>query len=429
MNMLCPIKQVSLHSPQAIAIQTEALALSYQELDYHVSSLTSFLRTQKVGEGSRVAFVAITSVDTIALFFALFRLKAVACPLSYRLPPKKLGEQIARLNPQLVIEPDKIPLSLELSREEAHIDSSALATLLFTSGSSGIEKIAGHSLENHLSNARAVIARLNLEKSDIWHLALPLFHVGGLATLFRCFLTGCSVSLTPQDATILSLVPTQLYRLCKEKSTPPLKGAILGGAPLSETLWKTAKEQGFKLFTTYGMTEMSSQITLDLAPEATSFGLTSGELLPERLLKINEDKKIWVKGAPLFLGYWNEGRLSLPLKEDGWFATGDLGRWTEKQKLCILGRKDNMFISGGENILPEEIERVLLSLPEILEARVLPQSDPEFGARPVAYIATESGTFSEESLRERMRELLPGIKLPVRILPLSSSESLPKSWH
>jgi O-succinylbenzoic acid--CoA ligase len=375
-----------------------------------------------VGAGSRVAFVAKSTIDTIALFFALFRLKAVACPISFRLPEIKLREQILRLAPHLTIEPDKIPLTLELPGKEADIDSSVLATLLFTSGSTGPEKIAGHSLENHFANARAVIARLNLEKSDIWHLALPLFHVGGIATLMRCFLTGSCVSLTSHCATILSLVPTQLYRLCKERSTPPLKGAILGGAPLSVALWKTASEHGFKIFTTYGMTEMSSQITLDLAPEATSFGLTSGELLRDRMLKITEEGEIWVKGAPLFLGYYNEGRLSLPLKEEGWFATGDLGEWTEKGKLCILGRMDNMFISGGENILPEEIERALLSLPEMLEAHVLPMPDPEFGARPIAYISTESGTFSEEAIRERLRASLPGIKLPVRILPLSSCE-------
>jgi O-succinylbenzoic acid--CoA ligase len=107
--------------------------------------------------------------------------------------------------------------------------------------------------------------------------------------------------------------------------------------------------------------------------------------------------------------------LALPLDTDGWFHTGDLGAWDENGYLRVLGRQDNLFVSGGENIQPEEIEEVLSALPGVEVAVVVPVDDPEFGQRPVAFIKTEGDEPGD--LTPKLREFLPGFKVPTTFHP------------
>lgn len=131
--------------------------------------------------------------------------------------------------------------------------------------------------------------------------------------------------------------------------------------------------------------------------------------------KIVADGEILVKGAPLFQGYWKkENIVEKALDKEGWFATKDLGANSQTSYVYILGRKDNLFISGGENIYPEEIERAILSLPYITEAYVIPVQDPEFGNRPVAFIPQEA-PYTLDTLKDHLRPLLPGYKLPTKL--------------
>jgi O-succinylbenzoic acid--CoA ligase len=107
--------------------------------------------------------------------------------------------------------------------------------------------------------------------------------------------------------------------------------------------------------------------------------------------------------------------------DEGWFATRDLGEWTQNGSLRILGRKDRLFISGGENIQPEEIERALCTLPGILFARVDPIPDPEFGQRPIATIHDTTQKYTLETVRHHLQPLLPSFKLPVRLFSSTRS--------
>jgi o-succinylbenzoate---CoA ligase len=197
----------------------------------------------------------------------------------------------------------------------------------------------------------------------------------------------------------LSWVPTQLLRHLQNPSPAPrLKQILLGGGPIPPHLLLPT------VAPTYGMTEMSSQIA------------TFGKPLPGTELKLFGDGEIGVRGPTLFQGYWNrQTGLSLPLTPDGWFMTKDIGRW-EKDRLVIVGRKDNLFISGGENIQPEEIELELLALPHIEQAVVVPISDPEFGERPVAFVTTAH--LQTGAILSHLKAKLPSYKLPLRIFPL-----------
>ena len=125
-----------------------------------------------------------------------------------------------------------------------------------------------------------------------------------------------------------------------------------------------------------------------------------------------------VKGKTLGMGYYRN-RTVFPFSDQDWFATKDLARWHDEE-LFILGRKDNMFISGGENIQPEEIEKALLAHPQVLQAFVLPVDDAEYGQRPVAIVATASelGDSLSDELASFMKQQVMGLCRPVKYLPL-----------
>jgi o-succinylbenzoate---CoA ligase len=406
----CPIALQARLNPSAVALETDEREWSYAQLDGAVHQLLLHLKTIGIGKGSRVAFLARNEPMTIFLFFALFRSLAIACPLSFRAPQEQIPNLLQRLEATHFLSCETLPYSSEKASSDAFVQEEALATFMFTSGSSAIPKIACHTLGNHLYNALGAIPFLSLELCSRYLLSLPLFHVGGLAILFRTFLSAATLILSKKPLSRLklshlSLVPTQLYRLQNEISENT--HLLIGGAPLSSAIHNQALERGLHLTTSYGMTEMSSLIHAD------------STLLPFRELCL-QDNEIHVRGKTLFSGYLNEGQLLL---KEGWFATRDLGSFRADGSLHITGRKDRLFICGGENIQPEEIERALCTLPGILFARVIPIPDPEFGHRPIAYIHDASKQYTLENLREHLAPLLPSFKHPIQLLPYSENSA------
>jgi O-succinylbenzoic acid--CoA ligase len=133
--------------------------------------------------------------------------------------------------------------------------------------------------------------------------------------------------------------------------------------------------------------------------------------LPEREVSISQGGEILVRGATLFAGYVEDGTPDRPVDSDGWFHTGDLGELDENGFLRVLGRKDNMFVSGGENIQPEEIEEALSALSGVEAAVVVPVDDPEFGQRPVAFVRMEGEKTVD--LAPGLEKILPRFKIPV----------------
>ena len=416
-HIYCPIFEKANKTPHHPALITDERTWSYFELDGEVNALCCYLKELGIKRGERVAFIAKTHPSTVFLLFALFRLGATACPLSFRIPKEQLSAHFLNLSVSHILEPELLPRGGEWGA--CRFDSVALeepATFLLTSGSSGTPKAASHTFANHYYSAVGAVHSLKLDPSSRWLLSLPLFHVSGIGILMRCFYIGASVVIS--DARVsgaidkfaishLSQVPTQLYRLLKEPDltfTRHLKCLLLGGAPISPDLITQALNKKIPLFSTYGMTEMSSMITL------------AGKALPHRELKIASDGEIWVRGKTLFEGYWDAAAQTV-LKQTDWFPTKDLGRFTKEGHLEVIGRKDRQFISGGENIQPEEIEKALCAVPGILQASVLAVNDMEFGKRPVAFIQDETGSHTLESIREALQSAIPSFKHPIAVLP------------
>ena len=313
------------------------------------------------------------------------------------------------------------------------VDLGAPALVVFTSGSTGTPKAVALSLENFLWSAEGANQVMPLEPRDRWLLALPLHHVGGLAIVFRTLLAGAALvipanrhdlarTIATQGITHLSLVPMQLHRLLQtavgRSALQQLKLILLGGAGIPEPLLQQAGELGLAVFASYGCTELASQVATGPLRKRGDRWETTAAVLPNRELHIDESSVIHVRGKSRFLGYLTNSGLQQPFDAEGWFATGDLGRW-DGERLEVFGRKDAMFITGGENVHPERIERELLAFPGVEQAVVVPVEDAEFGARPVAFARMAEGVCfpDEQSFRSFLQAQLVGFEVPDLFLP------------
>jgi O-succinylbenzoic acid--CoA ligase len=196
-----------------------------------------------------------------------------------------------------------------------------------------------------------------------------------------------------------------------------LSAVLLGGAPLPAALINRALARDIPLFTTYGLTEMGSQVTCRRA-QLTDDELvaSAGTTLPHRELSISDAGEILVRGKTLFAGYIVANTIEPHRDDDGWFHTRDLGRLTTAGELLVVGRTDAQFISGGENIHPEIIEAALASLPYIEAACVVSVADEEFGQRPYAFVVTANGDVNTEEILVALRQALPSFALPKYIV-------------
>ncbi len=460
-KIVLPLAEAARKFPKVIAVVSDEESISYQELDQRVRNIQPYLESKNVKSKNRVASLGNNTVEQIIFLWALWRIGAVACLLNARWPKQAIGKQIKKLhcshfikeksleaevrnveiipppspNPSLsarqagqqgrgIFLDDRYSLSLAGRTGEGgeKIALNQLATILLTSGSSADPKAVVHTFGNHYFNAKGSQQNIPLQPGDRWLLSLPLYHVSGLSILFRTVLAGAGIVVAQakedwgkiirkQAVTHVSLVPTQLFRLLQEKKNIAilrnLKTILLGGGPIPEGLIKQARRYHLPVRMTYGLTEMGSQV-------ATSKEfLGKAKVLKYRRVRISPQQEILVKGETLFKGYYERGKMILSLKRGGWFATGDLGTLDKQGSLTVKGRKDNMFISGGENIYPEEIEKYLLEIKGMEEAVVAPMADAEFGQRPAAFIKVTAGKgISQSALRLFLQSRLPSYKIP-----------------
>ncbi len=311
------------------------------------------------------------------------------------------------------------------------------ATLLCTSGSSGPPKIAVHALRQHIASARGAIMELGLAAGDGWLLSLPIHHVGGLAIIFRAIL-GDAMLFVPEPKetlgaavaglapTHVSLVDTQLSRLLRDETAAialaRCRRVLIGGGPLSSSLRRHALDRGLPLVVSYGSTESTALMAASAEPEVVSRPNSAGRVLPGRELRVSADGVLRIGGPNLFLGYLEDGRLRDPRDPDGLFETGDLGQLDQEGVLYVVGRSDRMFVSGGENVHPGEIESLLEEAEGVVGAIVVPVRNEEFGQRPVAFIACDTPPPRRRDLQARLRRHLPGFKVP------DAFYHLPERW-
>ncbi len=468
MHIDCPLRQAAMTSPNSAALRFGSGFINYGELDNTVEVLAANLLRSGIAAGTRVGILADNSPDYVQLLMALLRIGAVAVPLNPRLTLSDWHNRLQDAALDLVICGEGLQEQLgtalpsmsisELSAERPpakseppsplSLNSDQIATIVFTSGSGGAAKGVKLTLGNHISNAVGSNDNIPLSSGDTWLLSLPLHHVGGLGILFRCLLARAAMYVVNRfepaqvidlvdrgEITHLSLVPTMLLDLLRargDRSFPAsLKAILLSGAPTPPVLLEQILRLKLPVVTSYGLSEAASQVTATRIGDTPAHLASNGRPLRYREVRIVAEDgsdcaagtigEVLLRGEAMSRGYLNEP----PRNPAAWFTTGDLGSLSEDGYLTVTGRKDRMFISGGENIYPEEIERCAQLLPAVREAVCIAVPHERWGMRPALVVETAAGSASDlDALRQHLVHHLPRFKLPHKIIFV---EKLPRT--
>jgi o-succinylbenzoate---CoA ligase len=341
-----------------------------------------------------------------------------------------------------------------------------LAAVVATSGTSGAPKVVELGADAVRWSALATSAALEAGPGDRWLCCLPLHGVAGLAVVARAWHTGAPVEVHERfdpaavraaagRATLVSLVPAMLGRLLAAgDEAARFRQVLLGGGPIPAALAAGAADRGVAVVRTYGLTETFGGMVHDGHPlpgtevqvrKVWTTGATDPAAgLPSRARgpatgegeisirgPITGEGEISIRGPMLFRRYRGDPDRTAAVLRDGWLSTGDLGRLGPDGRLTVLGRADDLVISGGVNVHPDEVEAVLAAHPGVAEAAVAGRPDPEWGQRVTAFVVPRDPasppTLAE--LRAFARERLTAAKAPrelvlVPALPRSPSGKL-----
>ena len=304
--------------------------------------------------------------------------------------------------------------------------------IIATSGSEGLPRAVLLGDAQLDAAAAAANVCLGLRAGDLWLNCLPLYHIGGQSILWRCARAGATVvlhegfaaemvarDLNRLPVTHISLVPAMLARLLDLGIAPPatLRGVLIGGAALSAALHQRASAAGWRLHVSYGMSETAAQVAT-FRPDDSPWreGLV-GRAMPGHEIRIGDDGRIRIRGPQVMTGYLDGSGLD----PDGWLTTGDLGKLDAEGQLTVLGRADDMLISGGRNIHPQEIESCLAGCPGVIDIAVTGLPDPVWGDLVVALVV---GSIDHDALLAHARRHLPSAAVPRRVQIL---ERLPRN--
>jgi o-succinylbenzoate---CoA ligase len=393
--------------------------LTFSGLFKRVATFSSYIKNT-YSEDWFLGIKLSNPLDTVVAIFALWNTGKCPVMLSHSFPEKHIQLLRSQVPFNHVI--SALPSTKEHNSSGfSPISMSQDGLIVFTSGNTGIPKGVLLGIDNILASSRGLNEALSLNEKDVWPVSLPLHHVAGLMVTIRCLLAGArSGFLNTRDIqqlanssfTCISMVPTQLIRIINLKDELIIsklracKAILLGGAPIPKWLVDECCDLNLPVFSSYGLTEMSSTVTIGRLTKS------SGKCLPKRRIAINNQGRICVGGETLFKGHFVSGQLQSPVLKNGLFSTEDLGHIDEEQNLNVTGRADLSFVSGGENINPTEIERAIISITGICEAHVVPVNDNELGKIPVAFLRGTDGSKCTETIIEKLKRELPSYKIP-----------------
>lgn len=407
--------------PQDVALISEGERLTFAELERQAAATARRLAGLGVERGDRVAVVLQPQRDYVAILHGLMKLGAVAVPLDPALAKGEREARVAGSDARLVIDDAaQVAAAAVADRPlDDHLDLESIHCVIHTSGSGGQAKPVELSYANHFWSAIGGGSRIGTMPGDRWLCCLGLHHIAGLAIVLRCSIFGMGMVLTRFDpaairtlvateqVTLASLVGTTLARLLDAGAElDRLRCALLGGGPVASGVIEQALAAGVPIAPTYGLTEAASQVTtLPPGDVRAKPGSAGTPILGVELR--TEQGSIMVKGPSVARG---------EVDADGWLRTGDLGRIDEDGHLYVLGRADDVIVTGGENVSPEEVEQVLAAHPAVADAGVTGVEDPEWQQAVAASVVLREGeNVSASELRAFCRERLAGFKVPKQI--------------
>jgi fatty-acyl-CoA synthase len=474
-------------TPDKIALRFEGRSLTYARFAARIVAAARALKSQLgVGRGDRVAILAANHPDYLVLLYACARLGAILVPLNWRLA---VPEQIFILSDAsvkaLVVEeifaeiiaplagalPEAHVVGLDFARENVpsldlliaeaggdgrnpHTDFSAPLLIVYTSGTTGRPKGAVLRQEALLWNAVMSQHMHDLAARDHVLTVLPLFHVGGLniqttpalqigatVSLHARFAPGATLDAIAADRpSLIVLVPTTIHALIEhpgwaETDISSLRAVTTGSTQVPQPLIDAITARGVPVLQVYGSTETSpiavyTRLGGDLArPGSTGLpGLACEARVVDnagREVPHGERGEVVVRGPNVLFEYWGNAAATTEALREGWFHTGDVGTRDADGYFYIHDRKNNVIISGAENIYPAEIERVLAHHPAVAEVAVIGRPDPRWQEVPVAYVVPRAGVAADaEALKQHVAAHLARFKVPREIIFV---DSLPKN--
>jgi len=476
------LKRWAEYAPSSIAIQSgeDGTAVSYLDLYRQSQRLAAVLRRHfGIHAGDRVACLAQNELEYISLFFAVQRLGAILVPINFRFTVSEVEHIVRDSGAKLLVAQKAFaPTAMALQHvtrlwnfdgEESlceavrGADFEAVpfagafedpAMILYTSGTTGFPKGALISNRMMFWNSINTGLRLNLTQNDVVLSFLPLFHTGGwnvLTTpclhrgarvvLLRKFDADLILDLTERErVTVLFGVPTMMDFMARSprfraSDLKSVRYAIVGGEPMPLELIDTWEKRGIPIRQGYGLTEFGPNVFSlnqeDSRRKMGSIGFPNFYIdarvvdLEGRDVPAGEVGELVLRGPVAMSGYWQNQKATDEVMREGWLHTGDLVRRDEEGYFFVVGRKKEMFISGGENVYPAEVEKVLRQVESVREVAVIGVPHEKWGECGRAFISVEAGReVAVESLREHCLKHLAKFKVPQQFVIMAD---LPKT--
>ncbi len=456
-------------NPSKASILYKDDILDYSSLFEKIQAAEIYLHRTGVERNDKIGILADHSAEFVITIFALWKLNAVPVPLNKKLLNREIENQVEFAGCKFLIYDPAFNISykkiksvkIEIGKFKnifpkktedylLEVDLEQTALVLFTSGSTGNSKAVIISFNNLIRSAEIGNQVFQHRDDDIWLAALPFFHVGGFSIIVRTFLYGAILaipedinrdglkrSLEKFDPSLSAFVTTQLKRLLDEniKPNPRLRHILLGGGFIDSELVRSAYHKGWNVSKSFGATETSSFVTaltkndFELKSESAGKALTPNKILivdeNRNILPENISGEVVIESDAVARGYLNNSEKTEEKFSNNKFFTGDYGYMDKDGYLYIEARRNDLIVSGGENISPYEVEKILLEHPDILDAAVFGLEDKEWGhSLAAALIIKGHKQLALSDLRTFLKDKLPSYKHPKKIFIL---ERFPKT--
>ncbi|HKO57146.1 MAG TPA: AMP-binding protein [Thermoanaerobaculia bacterium] len=436
--------------------------LTYADLDARTDSAAAYLAARGIEEGDRFGLLAHNCIEFIALFFAADRVGAIVVPLSTRATEHELRGIAADCGMKMLFAGPEFTVDLGVARHplpagsagEKHdhvADEEAPYCLLYTSGTTGKPKGVIIPKRQLYWNGYNTALNWDLRADDVSPIFTPLYHAGGLAAfLIPIFCAGGTMilhrafnasevwrTIQEERCTVILGVPT-IWKMLMDApefaaaDLSHVRWLISGGAPLPAYIIEAHQRRGVPMKQGFGMTEVGVNcFTMTVEESYRKAGSIGRPMLFTEVRVVDADGaevplgevgEMWIRGPHVSKGYWNDEEATrAAYSPDGWFRTGDLARRDEEGFFYIAGRRKEMFISGGVNVYPAEIEAELVSHPLVADAAVVPVADATWGEVGIAFVVARA---DREELEAYLGGRLSKYKLPKRYIFL---DALPRT--
>jgi len=476
MNIGDWIRKWSQLSPQKVAIIDDGHEISYKELNQRSNQVANFFLQKRIHKGDRVGVLLYNCHEYLEIYFALAKIGAILVPLNWRMAPPELshilndcgatflffGEDFLDTALYIRDNVEKVKYYISLGQEDIlwaenyqkiqtyssteptgfeEPDSEDPHIILYTSGTTGFPK--GTLLSNRKTFFNALNANIfyRLTPLDVFLVSRPLFHSGGLLVdsspaLYKGATVIYKRRFSPQEyletiekynVTIIETSATFLNFILKECNVSQynlrlLKSCYTGGERVSTSTLKEYHNIGIPLSQIFGMTETSIVTWLSTDNAVRKIGSVGKPVLHGEVKIINSDLEqispgdigeIMVRGPILMSGYWNKPEVTREVMSNGWFHTGDLATIDDEGFIYIVDRQKDMLISGGENVYPSEIEKLLLTNPQILDVAVYGVPDEKWGeVGKASVILKNKAKMSDSNMVEFLHDKIGKFKIP-----------------